>query len=310
MPRRSSAMDGVTRETVQGDRERGNLPPMSLAKPGGISFEFFPPASDVGEANLWQSIGDLAQISPDFVSVTYGAGGSTRDRTLRVTQRIKSETQLFPVAHLTCVGVTATELTGLIKTLQQAGVTSLMALRGDPPGGIDQTWQPHPAGLKYAVELVALANELGVAEIGVAAFPDKHPESPSLEFDIEVLKAKQDAGASFAITQLFFDLDSYFKLVDRAESAGITIPIRPGIMPLTDPKQIEKFSALAGAPMPTTVRDYFVSATANSDDTAKRGVEFATDFAQKLIAGGAPGIHLYTMNKSAAAKQVSLNLKS
>ncbi len=310
MPRRSSAIDGVTRETVQGKQEAGNLPPMSLAKPGGISFEFFPPASDAGEANLWQAIGELAQIAPDFVSVTYGAGGSTRDRTLRVTQRIKAETQMHPVAHLTCVGAAVTELTSLIQTLQQAGVTALMALRGDPPGGISDTWQPHPAGLEYAVELVSLARDLGVADIGVAAFPDKHPESPSFEFDIEVLKAKQDAGASFAITQLFFDLDSYFKLVDRAESAGIAIPIRPGIMPLTDPKQIEKFSVLAGAPMPTSVQEYFASAAADLADTAKRGVEFATNFAQKLIAGGAPGIHLYTMNKSAAAKQVSLNLRS
>lgn len=283
---------------------------MSLAKPGGISFEFFPPASDVGEANLWQAIADLAPVAPDFVSVTYGAGGSTRDRTLRVTQRIKSETEMQPVAHLTCVGATAAELAGLIQTLRGSGVTALMALRGDPPGGINQTWQPHPDGLKYAVELVALARELGIIDIGVAAFPDKHPESPSFDFDIEILKAKQDAGASFAITQLFFDLDSYFQLVDRAQLAGVTIPIRPGIMPLTDAKQIEKFSALAGAPMPAAVYDYFVNATANPSETIKRGIEFATEFAQKLIAGGAPGIHLYTMNKSIAAKQVSLNLQA
>lgn len=281
---------------------------MSLARPGGISFEFFPPASDQGEANLWLAIAELQPLGPDFVSVTYGAGGSTRDRTLRITQRIQAETKMLPVAHLTCVGATVDELSQIIDSLTDSGVSALMALRGDPPGGVDQNWQPHPDGFKYAVQLVELAKTKGIKEIGVAAFPDKHPESPSIDFDIKVLKAKQEAGASFAVTQLFFDIDSYFKLIDRAIREGVTIPIRPGIMPLTDQKQITKFSQLAGAPMPDSVQEYFASAANDPNETIKRGIEFATKFAQQLIAGGAPGIHLYTMNKSFAAKQVSMNL--
>lgn len=283
---------------------------MDFAKPGGISFEFFPPKSDLGEQNLWQSISELTELSPHFVSVTYGAGGSTRDRTLRITRRIKTETNLFPVAHLTCVGAAKSELIDIIKTLQNDGVTALMALRGDPPQGADSTWDKHPSGLSYAVELVALAKELGIKDIGVAAFPDKHPESPSKQFDIEVLKSKQDAGASFAITQLFFDVDSYFQLLEQARSAGISIPIIPGIMPLTEAKQLEKFSQLAGAPMPDDVKEYFSFANYDSTEVSKRGISFATEFARKLLLGGAPSIHLYTMNKSTAAKQVSMNLMS
>lgn len=303
-------MEVLIRETVQAGRESGSLPPMNLAVAGGISFEFFPPSSDLGESALWAAINDLAELKPDFVSVTYGAGGSTRDRTLRITRRIREETSLLPVAHLTCVGATRAELVQIIQEQQAAGITSLMALRGDPPGGINEAWQPHPAGLNYAVELVQLANELGMTNIGVAAFPDKHPQSPSPEFDLQVLKAKQDAGASFAITQLFFDLDSYFRFSENAKTAGIEIPIRPGVMPLTDQRQIAKFSQLAGAPMPNQVREYFDNAGNDANEIIKRGIDFATDFARKLISGGAPGVHFYTMNRSTAAKQVWLNLIS
>lgn len=283
---------------------------MKLASGGGISFEFFPPSTDSGEQALWRAIGELEELTPDFVSVTYGAGGSTRDRTLRITKRIKEETNLYPVAHLTCVGAARTELAEIVTELQQSSITGLMALRGDPPGGIREPWQPHPDGFNYAVELVALAAELGVENIGVAAFPDKHPQSPSLDFDVSVLKAKQDAGAKFAVTQLFFDLSSYFALLDRALASGVTIPIRPGIMPLTEQRQIDKFSQLAGAPMPKQVLDFFTTAAEEPTELVTRGIEFATKFAQELIAGGAPGVHLYTMNRSTAAKQVCLNLRS
>lgn len=283
---------------------------MNLANSGGISFEFFPPSTDSGEQALWAAIGELEGLTPDFVSVTYGAGGSTRDRTIRITKRIKEETDLYPVAHLTCVGATKAELAEIVAELQQSAISGLMALRGDPPGGIEQPWQPHPDGFNYAVELVALATQLGVENIGVAAFPDKHPQSPSKDFDISVLKAKQDAGASFAVTQLFFDLNSYFELLERSAAAGVTIPIRPGIMPLTDQRQIDKFSRLAGAPMPKEVLEFFSAASTNPTELGIRGIEFATQFAQELLAGGAPGVHLYTMNRSIAAKQVCLNLRS
>jgi methylenetetrahydrofolate reductase (NADPH) len=283
---------------------------MNLVSKSGISFEFFPPSTDLGEANLWRAINELEPLGPDFVSVTYGAGGSTRDRTLRVTQRIKNETKLIPVAHLTCVGSSYDELAGILQDLLDSGVDSLMALRGDPPGGIQSDWKPHPDGPKYAVELIDLAVKAGMENIGVAAFPDKHPQSPSLDFDVEILKLKQDAGAAFAITQLFFDAKSYFDLVDRAKLAGVSIPIRPGIMPITDAKQVEKFSQLSGAPMPVAVKSYFTEAAKDSASIATMGIEFATALAAELLASGAPGIHLYTMNKSAAAKEVFKNLKS
>jgi len=283
---------------------------MNLVSKSGISFEFFPPSTDLGEANLWRAINELEPLGPDFVSVTYGAGGSTRDRTLRVTQRIKNETKLIPVAHLTCVGSSYSELAGILQDLLDSGVDSLMALRGDPPGGIQSDWKPHPDGPKYAVELIDLAVKAGMKNIGVAAFPDKHPQSPSLDFDVEILKLKQDAGAAFAITQLFFDAKSYFDLVDRAKLAGVSIPIRPGIMPITDAKQVEKFSQLSGAPMPVAVKSYFTEAAKDSASIATMGIEFATALAAELLASGAPGIHLYTMNKSAAAKEVFKNLKS
>lgn len=283
---------------------------MNLANGGGISFEFFPPSTDSGEQVLWQAIGELEGLTPDFVSVTYGAGGSTRDRTIRITKRIKEETKLYPVAHLTCVGATKSELADIVAELQQASVSGLMALRGDPQGGIGQPWQPHPDGFDYAVELVSMAANMGVENIGVAAFPDKHPLSPSKDFDVSVLKAKQEAGAKFAVTQLFFDLSAYFELLDRCLAGGVTIPIRPGIMPLTDQRQIDKFSQLAGAPMPKQVLEFFSAAADSPSELGIRGIEFATKFAQDLMAGGAPGVHLYTMNRSTAAKQVCLNLRS
>lgn len=302
-------MGAVIWETVQGIGLAGSLPPMNLAQPGGISFEFFPPKTDSGEAALWQAITELEQLGPDFVSVTYGAGGSTRDRTLRITARIKADTKLLPVAHLTCVGSSRQELSEIITQLLNAGINSLMALRGDPPQGSSATWQPHPAGPQFAVELVELAKSAGMDQIGVAAFPEQHPQSPSLDFDIEVLKAKQLAGADFAITQLFFDSKSYFDLVNRAQAAGVTIPIRPGIMPLTEIKQLDKFSALAGITIPDKVKNFFTNGNPTEVEVASRGVQFATELAEILISGGAPGIHLYTMNKATAAKQVYWNLQ-
>jgi methylenetetrahydrofolate reductase (NADPH) len=283
---------------------------VTQSQPAQFSFEFFPPATNEGEIRLWDAIRELEPLNPNFVSVTYGAGGSTRDRTLRVTERIVNETKLKPVAHLTCVGSSGTELSEIINLLLSSGVTSLMALRGDPPGGLDKPWEPHPSGFTHAVELVELARELGMKEIGVAAFPDKHPESSSLEFDAEVLAKKQDAGATMAITQLFFKPDSYFALVDRARAHGCTFPIIPGVMPLTDEKQILKFAQLSGSEMPPEILKYLKEGSTEPVEVAKRGVEVATNLSAELLAGGAPGIHFYTMNRSSASREVFMNLQS
>ena len=199
-----------------------------------FSFEFFPPKTDEGERLLWQAIRELEGLQPSFVSVTYGAGGSTRDRTVRVTQRVAEETTLLPMGHLTCVGSSVTELRSVIGSYAAAGVRNVLALRGDPPGGPGAPWEQHPEGLAHADELVALVRSLGDFSVGVAAFPERHPESASLDDDARVLLAKQEAGAEFAVTQMFFEASHYFAMVDRARALGCTIPVLPGIMPLTN----------------------------------------------------------------------------
>lgn len=276
-----------------------------LAQPGPtFSFEFFPPKTDVGEQALWQAIRELEQLRPGFVSVTYGAGGSTRDRTVRVTRRIAEETTLTPVAHLTCVGSSRAELTAILGQYADAGIHSVLALRGDPPGAPGTAFVPHPEGLRYASELVELVRSLGAFEVGVAAFPEGHPEAADLDHDARVLLAKADAGADFAITQFFFHAEDYLRLVDRVRRLGCDLPIVPGIMPVTNVSQIRRFAELSGAAFPADLADRLQAVADDPEAVRAIGVEVATEMAMRLLAEGAPGLHFYTLNRSTATREI------
>ena len=276
-----------------------------LVRAGGrsFSFEFFPPKTDEGERRLWQTIRDLEALHPSFVSVTYGAGGSTRDRTVRLTGRIAAETSLLPVGHLTCVGASRDELVDVVRSYREAGVHHILALRGDPAGGIDAPWEAHPGGLDHADELVALVDSEGDFTVGVAAFPEGHPEASSLDDDAKVLLAKQQAGADFAVTQFFFSAADYFNLVERAREMGCDIPIIPGIMPVTNVSQIERFAELSGAVFPPELADRF-RAVDDPQAVVDLGVEVAAEMCQELLDGGAPGLHFYTLNRSDSTVRV------
>lgn len=269
-----------------------------------FSFEFFPPKTDEGERQLWTAISELAPLAPTFVSVTYGAGGSTRDRTVRITSRILAETGMDAVAHLTCVGSTEAELREVLASYQRAGITNLLALRGDPPGGPGGVWTPVPGGLSHADELVRLAKHVGDFTVGVAAFPEGHPESSDLVADARVLAAKQHAGASFAITQFFFRAEDYFALVDRAARHGVTMPILPGLMPVTNVRQIERFAVLSGAAFPAGLAARFHAIADDPAAVVDLGIEVATELGSALLAGGAPGLHFYTLNRSTATREI------
>lgn len=275
-----------------------------------FSFEFFPPRTDEGERQLWSAISDLAPLDPTFVSVTYGAGGSTQDRTLRITSRILNETDMDAVAHLTCVGATEAQLHETLVRYQLAGITNLLAIRGDPAGGPGTPWTPTPGGLAHADELVRLALRTGDFTVGVAAFPEGHPESSDLESDAAVLAAKQRAGARFAITQFFFRAEDYFALVDRAAEHGVTMPILPGIMPVTDVRQIERFAQLSGAAFPRDLADRFHAVAEDRGAVVELGIDVATELSEKLLAGGAPGLHFYTLNRSTATREVFSRLSA
>jgi methylenetetrahydrofolate reductase (NADPH) len=273
------------------------------------SFEFFPPKTDAGERTLWQAIRELEPLAPTFVSVTYGAGGSTRDRTIRVTERIATETTLIPLGHLTCVGSSRAELRQVIGAYADAGVRNVLALRGDPPGGVEETWEAHPEGLHHAVDLVTLVRQLGDFCVGVAAFPEGHPESTDPDIDARYLARKCAAGACFAITQFFFDADDYFRLRDRASAYGCAIPIIPGIMPVTNLSQIERMAQLSGAAFPPALADRLREVQDDPAAVRAIGVEVAADLTERLLAGGAPGAHFYTLNRSTATREVYQRLQ-
>jgi methylenetetrahydrofolate reductase (NADPH) len=269
-----------------------------------FSFEFFPPKDDAAEAVLWDAIRRLEPLSPTFVSVTYGAGGSTRDRTTRITARIADTTTLTPVAHLTCVGASRAELRRVIAEYAAAGVNNVLAIRGDPPEGPAAPWVQHPEGLDHAVELVQLVRSLGNFCVGVAAFPDVHPASADLDEDARVLMAKAEAGARFAVTQFFFDAAAYFRLVERVRSLGCDIPIIPGIMPVTNFKQIRRFAELSGAPLPEAVVSRLQEVADDPASVRAVGIDLATELCAALLDGGAPGLHFYTLNRSTATLEV------
>jgi methylenetetrahydrofolate reductase (NADPH) len=273
-----------------------------------FSFEFFPPKDDAGEAVLWQAIRRLEPLAPSFVSVTYGAGGSTRDRTTRITAAIARDTTLTPVAHLTCVGASRAQLRRVIGGYADAGVSTVLALRGDPPGGPGQPWTAHPEGLDHAVDLVRMVRGISRFTVGVAAFPDGHPESATLEHDARVLAEKAEAGASFAVTQFFFDPSAYFRLVERAAALGCRMPVIPGIMPVTNISQVERFAQLSGTPLPASVVSRLEAVRHDPAGVRKVGVEIATELSRALLDGGAPGLHFYTLNRSTATADVFADL--
>lgn len=274
-----------------------------------FSFEFFPPKDGEGETRLWEAMSGLESIAPDFISVTYGAGGSTRDRTIRITSEITERTRIPTVAHLTCVGSTQSELLEILTHYRDAGIKSILALRGDPPGGPDAPWEPTPGGLNHADELVALAAEFGDFTIGVGAFPDCHPASHGdFDKDINVLLRKEELGASFATTQFFFEVAKWSALVERLDARGSRLPIIPGILPVTSVKQLVRMAQLGGTPIPDHIREQFVSIESDHDAVKALGIELATQMCRDLLDAGAPGLHFYTMNSSTATREIYNNL--
>ncbi|MET0436833.1 MAG: methylenetetrahydrofolate reductase [NAD(P)H] [Devosia sp.] len=263
-----------------------------------ISFEFFPPKTDAMEEKFWESINKLAPLKPRFVSVTYGAGGSTRERTLRMVRHITSDTGVPAAAHLTCVGASKEEIDDVVRGFADVGVKSIVALRGDPPEGIGQPFVPHPQGYQNAADLVTGIRKLGDFDISVAAYPEKHPQSASWDADIDNLKRKIDAGADRAITQMFFRNSDYLRFVDRARKAGITASIVPGIQPIHSFKQISGFAARCGASIPDWLAERFEGLNDDPDTHALVAAAVAAEQVTELLDEGVTEFHFYTLNRS------------
>jgi methylenetetrahydrofolate reductase (NADPH) len=264
----------------------------------GVSFEFFPPKDEGMEKILWDSIERLKPLAPDFVSVTYGAGGSTRGRTHATVKRILKETPLTPAAHLTCVAATRAEVDEIVRSYVEAGVRHIVALRGDPVGGAGEKYAPHPGGYGNAADLVAGIKRLGDFQISVSAYPEKHPDSRNVEADIDMLKAKVDAGAGRAITQFFFDNDLYFRYVDRVRARGIDIPIVPGILPVQNFKATTGFAARCGASVPVWLAERFHGLDHDPATRKLIAAAVAAEQAIDLLDRGVTNFHFYTMNRA------------
>lgn len=273
-----------------------------------FSFEFFPPKTEAGEQQMYEALEKLSLMRPDFVSVTYGAGGTTREKTRRIVLAIKNRFGLEVMPHLTCVGHTREELQQMLEEYSDNNITNILALRGDPPKG-ESNWQPVPGGPEHADEIVRMAHQSGVYSVGIAGFPEKHPEAPCLDSDLHYLKRKMDAGADFVITQLFFDNELFSDYVSRARRAGVTIPIIPGIMPITKASQIQKFREISNCFIPPELEN---SLRECSDERQVEEVGLAYCAAQcaDLLSRGVPGIHFYTLNQSRACTTVHAALQA
>ncbi|CAM3536594.1 methylenetetrahydrofolate reductase [NAD(P)H] [Corallococcus sp. ZKHCc1 1396] len=275
-----------------------------------FSFEFFPPKTDAGVASLLRTVEELAPLNPGFVSVTYGAGGSTRDRTVDLVTHIKEHTGIEAMAHLTCVGHTRDDLRDVLRRLAAARIENLLLLRGDPPQG-QQSFEPVPGGFRYAEELVRFVREEDFNFcLGGACYPEGHMETASREDDLKHLKAKVDAGMDFVVTQLFFDNAFYFDFVERARRAGINVPIVPGIMPITNYEQVQRFTRMCGATVPMRLALQMERVKDQPDAVVQLGVAHATVQCMELLARGVPGIHFYTLNKSPATRMIVSALRA
>ena len=268
-----------------------------------VSFEFFAPKTPEAEGRLYETVARLAPLRPTFVSVTYGAGGSTRALTLDIVQRIKSEIGLEAMAHLSCVGHTADELAAILDHLVVSGIENILALRGDPPRG-EAAFRPAPGGFAHGAELAAFIRSRWDVCIVGAAYPETHPEAPDPETDLRYLKDKVAAGAQVLITQLFFEPAAYFGFVERARAIGIDVPIVPGIMPVTNVAQLERFTTMCGATIPAALRDLLEGVRDDERAVTAIGIEWAVDQCRTLLGGGAPGLHFYTLNRSHSAQEI------
>jgi methylenetetrahydrofolate reductase (NADPH) len=277
-----------------------------------FSFEFFPPKTEEGVRQLFETVEALRPLGPAYVSVTYGAGGSTRARTLELVTRLKRETEVEAMAHVTCVGASRDEIASVLDEVHEAGIQNVLALRGDPPRG-QTRFEPHPEGFRYASELVAYVRERRDRWrfcIGAAAYPEGHVETPDLALDLANLKAKVDAGADFLVTQLFFRNAHYFRFVERARAAGIQVPILPGIMPFTNVDQVERFTAMCGAQIPPALRAAMEVRREDPEGALQLGVAHAALQCADLLRRGAPGIHFYTLNRSPSTRAIVAALRA
>ena len=275
-----------------------------------FSFEFFPPRDAASEIQLWDAIRQLEKLHPSFVSVTYGAGGTTREGTLRITDRIAAETTMVPMAHMTAVDHSVEELRTLLGNFIAGGVRNILAVRGDPPGDLEGEWVKHPEGVEYAAELVRLVRQTGDFSVGVAAFPYKHPRSLDIESDARYFVEKVKAGADFAITQIFFEAEDYLRLRDRISALGCDVPILPGILPVLSTGTIARAPKLSGAPFPEGLGAQFEALADDPAAVRALGIERATQQCDTLLSEGAPGIHFITMNRSKATQEIYSNLRT